>query len=185
MRVSLFLKEALQAVMKQTQKIALSGLMTALAAVVLILSNIVPIGLYTFPAAAGIIIYILTFTVGRSYAWASYGAVSLLSLFLCADREASLCFVCFLGFYPLLKELLEKLPKVLAYAAKVLLFNAAAVSVYCLVTRTHFAGTAAPPRCCSPGSRGWGSLCIVRRHAGEDMSRIPDSAPPAERTGPR
>lgn len=119
--------------MKQTQKIALSGLMTALAAVVLILSNIVPIGLYTFPAAAGIIIYILSFTVGRSYAWASYGAVSLLSLFLCADREASLCFVCFLGFYPLLKELLEKLPKVLAYAAKVLLFNAAAVSVYCLV----------------------------------------------------
>ena len=120
--------------MKQTQKIALSGLLTAFAAAMIIFSNLIPAGLYTFPAAAGIIIYILSFTAARSYAWASFTAVSILSFFLCADKEASLTFILFFGYYPMLKTLIEKIKwKPAAYLVKLAVFNAAAITIYCLL----------------------------------------------------
>lgn len=120
--------------MKQTQKIALGGLLTALASVAVIISNVIPAGLYTFPAIAGIIVYILSFTAGRSYGWGSYAAVSVLSFFLCADKEASLCFILLMGYYPMLKDVIEKLRlKAVQYLLKLLLLNAAAVAIYYLM----------------------------------------------------
>lgn len=120
--------------MKRSQRIAVSGMLTAFAAVAVILSNLVPTGMYTFPAAAGIVIWVLSFFAGNSYAVYSYIAVSLLSFILCTNKEAAFCFILFLGYYPLIRKALEKIRlKVLAYLIKLLVFNAAAVSVYILL----------------------------------------------------
>ena len=102
--------------------------MTAFASVVMILSNLVPAGLYTFPAAAGILIFILSFAAGKSYGWASFLLVAIISFFFCANKETSLCFILFLGYYPLVREQIEKLRfRAAAFLIKLLLFNAAAV----------------------------------------------------------
>ena len=120
--------------MRKSQKVALSGLLTAFAAVMVMISNIMPAGMYTFPAAAGVIVYILSSIVGRSYGWASFGAIALLSFFLCADKEAALSFILFFGYYPMIKQALERIPvRFLAYLPKLAIFNAAAVSVYFLM----------------------------------------------------
>lgn len=120
--------------LKKTQRIAIGGLLTAFSTVMIILAGIVPSGTFTFPAAAGIIIGILSFTAGKSYAWASFFIVALLSFVICPNKEASLCFTLFLGFYPLAKELIEKLRlKPVQYVIKLLLFNASAVTIYFLL----------------------------------------------------
>ena len=120
--------------MKQSQKIAYGGLITALASVMMIASNFTPSMLFSFPTLAGIVIYTLSFISGGSYAWISYGAVSLLSFFLCGSKAVSLCFIVFLGYYPLLKKQLEKLRiKVFAYVMKLLIFNAAAAVIYVIL----------------------------------------------------
>lgn len=120
--------------MRKSQKIAVSGLLTALAAGLLLLSGLVPTGMYSFPAAAGVVIWLLSFFAGTSYAVYSFAAVSVLSFILCTDKEAPLCFVLFLGYYPLIRKGLEQLRlRVLAYFLKLLLFNAAAVGIYCLL----------------------------------------------------
>lgn len=109
-------------------------MLTAFAAVMIMLSNLVPTGMYSFPTAAGIMIWVLSFFTGRGYALYSFFAVSLLSLIFCTNKESSLIFILFLGYYPLIRTALEKIkPKVLAGLVKLLIFNAAAVSVYLLL----------------------------------------------------
>ncbi len=120
--------------MRKTQSIAIGGMLTALAAVIMLVSNLVPSGMYTFPAAAGIIVYIISVCSGRSYSWVSFVVLSVLSMILCADKQAPLCFILFLGYYPLIKELLETIRlKIVVYILKVLIFNTAAAAVYLLL----------------------------------------------------
>ena len=108
--------------------------MTALATVMMLLSNFVPTVLFSFPTFAGIVIYILSFVSGSGYAWISYTAVSLLSFFICGSKAVSLCFILFLGYYPLLKKQIEKLRiKIFAYIIKLLIFNAATGCIYCIL----------------------------------------------------
>ncbi len=120
--------------MKNTQKIALGGLLTALACVVIIVANVFPAGMYTFPAVSGLIVFFIAMTAGRSYGWISFFVVSVLSFILCTNKETSLCFILFFGFYPMLKEVIEKLKfKPVQYILKLLVFNAAAVCIYFLL----------------------------------------------------
>lgn len=117
--------------MNTAKKTALGGLVTALSSVLMIISNIIPFGLYTFPTLAGILTYILSTACGKSYGWYSFVAVSIISFILCTDKETALCYILFLGYYPLVKEALEKIHfKLLSYFLKLSVFNASAVSVY-------------------------------------------------------
>lgn len=116
-----------------TQKLTVSGLMTALTVVILILSNIITIGTYVIPAIAGGFLLILSYAVGKPYAWLSFIVVSVIGFLFCTDKEVILCFILFFGYYPLLKESVEKLPvKILVYIVKLGIFNGAAVCVWFL-----------------------------------------------------
>ena len=121
--------------MKKSQKIACGGLITALAIVLMISSNLIPSLLFSLPALAVLVIYTLSVVSGSGYALISYAAVSLLSFFFCGSKAVSLCFILFLGYYPLLKKQIEKLrSRLAAYIVKLLVFNAAAAAVYALLT---------------------------------------------------
>lgn len=122
--------------MRPTQKIAVSGMLTALAGMLMLLANVVPSGSYAVPAGAGAIVYIISFTVDRTYAWTAFAAVSLLGFFLCGDKEAVCAFVLFFGYYPLVKRLLEKIRLwPLVWLLKLLVFNAAALVTYWLLLK--------------------------------------------------
>ena len=65
---------------------------------------------------------------GRAAAVA-YGAVAILSLFVVPSKEAAAFFVCFFGYYPIIKFQLDKIrPKALGYGVKFVLFNAAVIA---------------------------------------------------------
>lgn len=120
--------------MNTAKKTALGGMITALSAVSMLISNIIPVGMYVFPALAGILIYILSLICGKSYAWSSFAAVGIVSFILCADKETVLCFLLFLGYYPLIKSYIEKIKlKPIAYILKLAVFNSAAVGIYFLM----------------------------------------------------
>ncbi len=120
--------------MSRTKKIAVGGLVTAFSCVIMIISNIIPLGLYTFPACAGIVICILSYIAGKSYAWLSYIATAFVSFIMCTDKEAVLCFILFLGYYPLIKSYIDKIHlKVVNYIIKLVIFNVAACCLYLLM----------------------------------------------------
>lgn len=102
--------------------------MTALGTVIMFCTGLIPIGTYALPAISGVLLIMIVIEMGPKWAWVVYGAISILSLLLAPDREASLIFVMFFGYYPIVKALLERLSKKgIAWLLKFVIFNAAMV----------------------------------------------------------
>jgi hypothetical protein len=106
---------------------ALGGVFAALAVVIMSMGGLIPFATYVSPVLCMLMLRLVLRLCGRRIAWAWYGAVAALSLLLSADKEAAGVFV-FLGYYPIVKPWLDRLPFSLLW--KLLLFNAATILLY-------------------------------------------------------
>ena len=112
-------------------QIAMGGVFSGLCLVIMILAPMIPFATYFMPMLAGSMLAAVVIENGAKTAVFVYVSVSLLSLFAVADREAAGMFVCFFGFYPVLKQFLERMrSRVVGYALKLLVFNIAMVLNY-------------------------------------------------------
>lgn len=110
--------------MKDSFRVAFCGIITAFALILMLLTSIVPIGTYAFPCFAGVLLCAVVIEFSEKWALLSYGAVSVLSLFLAGDKEAVVYFIAFLGFYPIVKSYIERIrSKSVQYILKFTLFN--------------------------------------------------------------
>ena len=111
----------------KASQMALAGMMTAMAVVVMSLGSLIPVNTYICPVLCILINRLVTERCGRRLGWCYYMASALLSLLLAPDREAAMVYVC-LGYYPLIRHVFERIPtKVLRLAAKIGFFTAAGV----------------------------------------------------------
>ena len=119
--------------MKNTKKLTLCGLMAALSVAVM-LSSYFPYLTYAIPALAGLFMMVPLIECGLWWAIGTY-AVSGAIAFLTAEPEAMLLYVLFLGYYPILKSLIERINKqIIEWILKLAVFNAAAVVFYFVST---------------------------------------------------
>lgn len=108
--------------------------MGALAIVVMLLGGIFPLATFCAPAVAGILIMPIVIEYGTKSGILLYISISLLSVFIASDKEMAFVFIFFLGYYPLLKTVLEKIKsKLLKFAVKLIIFNASICSMYALL----------------------------------------------------
>lgn len=116
--------------MKHTGKIAVGGIISALALVIMFLSWF-PYLTYAVPAIAGAVLIVIVIEIDYKWALLVYGVISVLSLFM-METEAKLLFICFFGFYPILKFKIDtfKAPW-LRWLCKFAVFNAAIVLAEC------------------------------------------------------
>lgn len=119
---------------KKSSQVALGGMASALCLLLMFMTGMVPFATFALPAMAGIVLIVVLVEMGRSTTALVYGAVSLLSLFMCPDKEAAMMFIGFFGFYPLVKDLLDRirfrLPRM---AVKFAVFNVAIVVSYWII----------------------------------------------------
>ena len=87
--------------------VALGGMMSAVAVVIMCLGGIVPLATFICPMLAIITGQITIRKCDRKIGWCWYAAVAILSLLLSADKEAAVTFA-FLGYYPIIKSLFER-----------------------------------------------------------------------------
>lgn len=118
--------------MKQSGKVALGGVLGALS-VVCLLGTVFPYATFALPAMAGLVLLPVAIEAGRGPGWLTFGAVAVLNLLLTPSMEAKLLFVAFLGYYPLLKLVLDPLPRVFSWVLKLGLFNITVVAAYWLM----------------------------------------------------
>lgn len=115
-----------------TRQIALGGVLAALAVVILLLGGVIPVGTYLAPMLASLPLIVLLAELPKSLCLGWYAVVSILGALLCPDRETTFVFV-FLGWYPIAKPALDRLPRLPRMVCKLLIFNAAVAALYALL----------------------------------------------------
>lgn len=95
------------------------------------MTGVAPFLYLTLPMIAGALLTVIVVEVNLSWAFLTYIAVSLLSVFVTFDKEAAIIFILFFGHYPLLKYIIEKIPiKIFKVIIKFAIFNICIVADY-------------------------------------------------------
>lgn len=119
--------------MNSTKKITFCGIMAAISVVVM-LTSYFPYLTYAIPAIASVFILIPTLEIGIKWGTLTY-IVSAIVVLLVGEIEAKLLFAVFLGYYPIIKEAVERyLSKPIQYIIKFAAFNIALIVFYYLST---------------------------------------------------
>lgn len=114
----------------QSRRIALGGVLAAVAVVIMCLGGLIPIATYVSPMLCTITQFIVLRFCGRRISWSWFAVVAILSLLLGPDKEAAMVFL-FVGYYPLVKQKLDKFQ--LSFLVKVLFFNASVFLCYGII----------------------------------------------------
>lgn len=117
--------------MNTSRKVSLGGIIGALSLVLMLLTLIIPFGTFAFPAFAGMLLVCVVIELGYSWAFVVYFVVSILSVLFVSDKEAVLYYIAFLGVYPIVKGLIEKINfRLLQYIIKFIAFNTSMVATF-------------------------------------------------------
>ena len=118
--------------MKKSRKMALTGMLCALAVVIMMLGGVIPLATFCCPALAGLMLIPVFVECGEKLSWCAYAAIAALSLIFCPDKEAALLLT-FIGYYPILRWRLDQLrSRLLRVVAKLGVFNLAVLAMYAL-----------------------------------------------------
>lgn len=108
--------------------VSLCGVMSGLALALMFVFGFVPTFEYVTPAFAGVLVYVIREELGVKYGLVSYIAVGLLCLLITSNYEVAMMFIFLLGYYPILREYIQKI--------KVRLLRGLVKLVLCAVTLT-------------------------------------------------
>lgn len=116
---------------KQTKKIALCGVLGALATTILMMGFLFPFATYVSPAIAAGILLIVVYEYGVKTGLTLYAAVSFLALIMVPDYELTFMFIFVFGLFTVIKLPLDrKLGKKARLAAKFVYINLALAVSY-------------------------------------------------------
>ena len=119
----------------KSTEIALCGMMTALAVVILCLGGLIPAATFCCPVLASLVLLPVMQRWGRRDAVLVWAASAILGLLLGPDKEAAALYAA-LGYYPAIRAGLDRKRPALRWALKLLLFNGATIALYALLIAT-------------------------------------------------
>ena len=116
--------------MKNTAKrMALCAMLAALCVVLMLLGAVLELGMYAAPMLAGLLFIPVGQKYGKKYHALLFAASCLLCFMIVPNAEQNLVFAGFLGWYPLARPWLQKLPKGLRLPGKLFLFNGIIIAI--------------------------------------------------------
>lgn len=119
--------------MKNTKKITLCGLIAALSSAIM-LTSFFPYLTYAIPAISGLFVMIPLIECGVLWSVGTYIVSSVIILFT-GELEATILYIMFMGYYPILKYIVERINKcVIEWVLKILGFNIVAIAYYYVLT---------------------------------------------------
>lgn len=108
---------------RRTKYLTVSAMLSALGVVILSLGALVDVLDITTAVVASFLIIYAVIEMGGAYPWLIWLVTSCLSLLLLPQKTPALFYALFAGFYPILKEKLERLRDLIAYPLKLLVFH--------------------------------------------------------------
>lgn len=120
---------------QKTKKLTLGAIFAAIGVVMLTLGSLVEVLDLSMAAIASMLCVVAVIEIGGAYPWLIYGTTSILSVVLYPAGTACWLYLIFFGYYPIVKEKLERLHRSVAWILKLVLFN---VSVLAYVAIAYF-----------------------------------------------
>ena len=117
---------------RATRRMVTCALLCALAVVFLGLGTLIEIFDLTAAAAAALLLLPVLLCYGARYALLSYAVTSVLGVILMPQSLAAWTYAGLLGYYPVIKQKLDRLPRVLSWVVKTALL-AAVMGLYLMV----------------------------------------------------
>ena len=103
-------------------RLAFCALMAALGTAFMLTGNLIPVFTYVSPMLASLTLIPVLYEFGKKYAWMTWFVTATLAMMLCADREEAFFFL-FIGYYPIIKPALDRIPaKTIRVLVKLLVF---------------------------------------------------------------
>ncbi len=109
---------------RTTRRVAMCGVFCALAVVMLGLGALIEVFDITAAAAAALVLLPILLCYGVKYAWLSYAVTGILGVLLMPHSLGAWMFAGLTGFYPIIKQRLDRLPRILGWTVKLLLLTA-------------------------------------------------------------
>ena len=100
-----------------------SAMLSALGVILLSLGSVIEVLDLTAAVLASLLCVYAVIEMGRAYPWMIWLVTSLLALLLLPVKAPALIYALFAGFYPILKEKLEKLSRILSWVLKLTVFH--------------------------------------------------------------
>ena len=122
----------------RTKRVAVSGMMVALGVIILYVGSLIEVLDISMAAIASLICIIALVEYGKLYVWMVFAATALAAMLLLPEKFTPSLYALLIGYYPMIKELIERVGKksakrglfaVLRWAIKLVFFNAALLAV--------------------------------------------------------
>ena len=117
--------------------IALCGVFAAAELVILYLSSVFQVLDLVIASMTVLFTIVLMAEYGKKPVLAVYIVVSVLSMLIVPHKFSPLCYVFFIGFYPIVKPYFDDINKVIGFILKLLYFNGGYIVIYSIAA--HFA----------------------------------------------
>ena len=112
---------------KQTKKLTLGAILSAMGVALLFLGSFIETLDLTMAALASFFCIFAVIELGGIYPWLIFSVTGALSVILMPYSMTGWFYLLFFGYYPIVKEKLERLPKIFSWILKMLILNVALV----------------------------------------------------------
>ena len=113
------------AIKKSTKRLAISAMLSALSVVMLYIGSASQVLDMTMGVMASLCTVVAVIEYGGAMPWLIYAVSGVLSFIIVPYPETAVMYILFFGFYPILKEKLEKKKKWISWLLKEVIFNVA------------------------------------------------------------
>lgn len=124
---------------EKTKKLTLGAVLAAMGVVMLTVGGLVEVLDLSMAALASFFCIFAVIEMGRGYPIMIYLATGMLAVLIMPQSLSGWIYLLFFGYYPIVKEKLEKLPSTVAWILKLIVFNLA-VTLYAVICYFLFFG---------------------------------------------
>ena len=124
---------------EKTKKLTLGAVLAAMGVVMLTVGGLVEVLDLSMAALASFFCIFAVIEMGKGYPIMIYLSTGILAVLLMPQSLSGWIYLLFFGYYPIVKEKLENLPKTFAWALKIIVFNLA-VTLYAAICYFLFFG---------------------------------------------
>lgn len=152
-------------VSSKTKKMTISALLSAMGVALMFLGGLIETLDLTMAALASFFCIFAVIEMGTGYSFAIYAVTGILSLVLMPHSMVGWFYILFFGYYPILKERIERIKSILSWVIKLVVLNISLVASLFISSFIFYGGNMLAAFTTSFGAEGWGTYAAIGIYA--------------------